>query len=74
MPYHGVVMPLLRKTRKKLFSDLQWQTESHWQAEVLSLWCQAEFREDRYAALYLAGDKRARIYQTPKVLPITAPA
>jgi 3-methyladenine DNA glycosylase AlkD len=64
MPYHGVPTPLLRQVCKATFADVQFATASQWQAQVLDLWRDARFREERYAALYLAGDKRARHFQT----------
>ena len=63
MPYHGVPTPLLRQVCKAMFADLQFATASHWQAQVLDLWRNARFREERYAALYLAGDKRGQPFQ-----------
>jgi len=68
MPYHGVPTPLLRKVCKLTFADVQFATASHWQAQVLDLWRGARFREERYAALYLAGDERARPFQTPSAM------
>jgi 3-methyladenine DNA glycosylase AlkD len=64
MPYHGVPTPLLRQVCKSTFTDVRFATASHWQAQVLHLWRGARFREERYAALYLAGDKRGRPFQT----------
>jgi 3-methyladenine DNA glycosylase AlkD len=64
MPYHGVTTPLLRQVCKTAFAEVQFTTASHWQAQVLGLWRDARFREERYAALYLAGDKRGRPFQT----------
>src|SRR5580700_5246491 len=64
MPYHGVPTPLLRQICKAAFADLQFATAAQWQAQVLDLWRGALFREERYAALLLAGDKRARSFQT----------
>jgi 3-methyladenine DNA glycosylase AlkD len=64
MPYHGVPTPLLRQVCKAAFAEVQFATASHWQAQVLYLWRGARFREERYAALYLAGDKRGRPFQT----------
>jgi len=64
MPYHGVPTPLLRQLCKATFVNLQFATASHWQAQILGLWRDAQFREERYAALYLAGDKRWRCFQT----------
>jgi 3-methyladenine DNA glycosylase AlkD len=64
IPYHGVPTPLLRQVCKVTFADVEFATASHWQAQVLDLWRDASFREERYAALYLAGDKRWRSFQT----------
>ena len=64
LPYHGVPTPLLRKVCKTTFVDVRFASASNWQAQVLDVWRGARFREERYAALYLAGDKRARPFQT----------
>ena len=65
MPYHGVPTPLLRQVCKAIFADVRFATALQWQAQVLDLWRNARFREERYAALLLAGDKRGRTFQTP---------
>ncbi|HTR46768.1 MAG TPA: DNA alkylation repair protein [Verrucomicrobiae bacterium] len=70
MPYHGVQSTLLRETCRKLFSDLEWKTEKAWRGHVRDLWRGAKFREERYAAVQLTDDKRAREYQTPAVMPL----
>jgi 3-methyladenine DNA glycosylase AlkD len=64
MPYHGVPTAPLRQICKATFADVHFGTAAHWSAQVLELWRNASFREERYAALYLAGDKRARPFQT----------
>jgi 3-methyladenine DNA glycosylase AlkD len=64
MPYHGVPTPLLRRIGKTIFADSQFATVSQWRAQILDLWRGARFREERYAALYLAGDKRWQHFQT----------
>jgi 3-methyladenine DNA glycosylase AlkD len=58
MPYHGVPTPLLRQVCKSTFADVRFVTASQWQAQVLNMWRKARFREERHAALHLAGDKR----------------
>jgi 3-methyladenine DNA glycosylase AlkD len=68
MPYHGVSAPLLRQVCKGAFVDEQFASASQWQADVLELWRGARFREERYAALNLAGDKRARPFQSPSTM------
>jgi len=68
MPYHGVPTPLLRQVCKATFSDVAFSTGAHWQSQVLDLWRNARFREERYAALYLAGDRRASPFQAPSAM------
>lgn len=64
MAYLGVPTPLLRSTCRAVFADLEFPAASAWQAHVLDLWRNARFREERYAALHLAADKRALPFQT----------
>lgn len=68
MPYLGVHTPLLRATCRELFAPVEWSTARHWQTCILGLWREAEYREERYAALWLAGDKRALAYQAPAAM------
>jgi 3-methyladenine DNA glycosylase AlkD len=70
MPYHGVPTPLLRQVCRAIFADVRFATALDWQAQVLDLWRNARFREERYAALHLAGDKRGRTFQTPSAVKI----
>lgn len=70
MPYHGLSAPLLRATCKRIFSQTELPSRSEWRAHVLDLWRGAKFREERYAAIALAGDKRAAAFQTPAAMPI----
>jgi 3-methyladenine DNA glycosylase AlkD len=65
MPYHGVPTPLLRQVCKGVFADVRFSEAAQWQSLILEIWRGARFREERYACLYLAGDKRARPFQTP---------
>ena len=51
-----------------MFADVQFSTASHWQALVLEIWRGALFCEERHAALWLAGDRRARPSQTPSAM------
>jgi 3-methyladenine DNA glycosylase AlkD len=68
MPYHGVPTSLLRKICKATFAEVKFASPSDWQFLVLDLWRNAHFREERYAALHLAGDKRGRAFQTPSAM------
>jgi 3-methyladenine DNA glycosylase AlkD len=70
MPYHGVPTPELRRILTMSFADLQFATAAQWQSQVLELWRNAKFREERYAAMHLAGDRRARSFQTPSAMKV----
>jgi 3-methyladenine DNA glycosylase AlkD len=68
LPYHGVPTPLLRRVLKDTFSDVVFPTRLDWERDVLGIWRQAQFREERYGAMWLTGDSRAADYQTPAAL------
>ncbi len=68
MPYHGVPIPIVRRLCKVIFADLPFSSAYQWQQHVLELWRNAQYREERYAALQLAGDPRARSFQTPAAM------
>jgi 3-methyladenine DNA glycosylase AlkD len=70
MPYHGVPAPLLRQSCKKVFAELDLVTREMWRASVLQLWRGARYREERYAAIALSGDRRAAQFQTPGAIPL----
>jgi 3-methyladenine DNA glycosylase AlkD len=65
MPYHGVPTPMMRTICKAAFADVRIATAFDWQAQVLGIWRNARFREERYAAIGLTGHKRAHPFQTP---------
>lgn len=65
MPYHGVAAPALRQACKRLFAEIELPSREIWRGHVLELWRGARYREERYVAIELTGDKRARAFQTP---------
>jgi 3-methyladenine DNA glycosylase AlkD len=65
MPYYGVPTPVMRTICKAAFADVEFATAADWKAQVLEIWRNARFREERYAAIGLAGHKRFQPYQTP---------
>ena len=71
MPFHGVANPEVRRLARALFADHPLPTPAAWRDDVAALWDGATFREERYAALALAADARARPHQG---LPRTARA
>ncbi|HTC50851.1 MAG TPA: DNA alkylation repair protein [Steroidobacteraceae bacterium] len=68
MPYHGVPTPLLRQLCRSTFAPLQFTSAAQWQDLVLDLWRRAKYREERYAAMFVAGDARALPFQTPAAM------
>ncbi len=64
MPYHGVPAPALRKICKNAFAGVQFEDRKDWENQILVLWRNARFREERYAALSLARARSAREFQT----------
>ncbi len=68
MPYHGVSTTELRALCEAAYVDVQFETSEEWQAQVLDIWRNARFREERYAAIGLTGGKRFRSFQTPAVV------
>ncbi|KPL69369.1 DNA alkylation repair protein [Erythrobacter sp. SG61-1L] len=63
MPYLGVSTPVRRRMCRDLFKGLEFASAAEWQAEVLAIWRGAEFREERYCAVELAGIRQARSFQ-----------
>ncbi len=60
MPYHGVVMPEVRRLCRELFSDVEFATFSELAEAVRVLWFGAKYREERYAALRLLDRQEHR--------------
>ena len=70
MPYLGVTSPLMRATCKRVLPGIPLPDAETWRDLTLSLWRRAEYREERYAAIALTGDRRAKPFQTPDSLPM----
>jgi len=68
IPYHGVPAPLLRQVFKDVFADLDFADARSWKSEVLHIWRNARFREERYAAIALCESRKADAFQTPDAL------
>jgi 3-methyladenine DNA glycosylase AlkD len=64
MPYHGVPAPAQRRTFRQVFADHPLGSAAAWRATVLALWREAGHREERYAAVALASDRRYRAERT----------
>lgn len=70
MPYHGVPAPIFKGVCRELFADYAPADAAAWRSDVLDLWRNAKFREERYAAIFLTGHRAARRYQTLDALPM----
>ena len=70
MPYLGVPAIPLRKVCAELFRGLEWSNARSWRMDVLRLWRDAKFREERYAAIELSGVEAAIPYHTLSSLPM----
>ncbi len=58
MPYLGVQAPSMKKTCRELWAAHPVHSQQEWIEAILTLWREAECREERYAAINLASDKR----------------
>jgi 3-methyladenine DNA glycosylase AlkD len=70
MPYLGVSAVPMRAVCKEAFAGLAWPDAADWQADVLTIWRCAEYREERYAAIELTGVRGARDFQRIDALPM----
>lgn len=72
MPFRGITAPVLTATLRPILTDpaLRLQTRAEWAATVLALWDGAAYREERYAAIALAGHRAYRGFQDARALPL----
>jgi 3-methyladenine DNA glycosylase AlkD len=70
MPFHGVSAVPFRAACRRVFARWDLPSASLWRRVVLEIWRGARYREERYAAIELSGDPRARDYQTLAALPM----
>ncbi|HEV7648414.1 MAG TPA: DNA alkylation repair protein [Actinophytocola sp.] len=70
MPFRGVASPERRVLGRRLFAEHVLSDVDAWRATVLSLWRHAEYREERYLAMDLTGQRWYASWQTPALLPM----
>jgi len=70
MPYWGVQTPEQRRLFRAVFVTHPLASFEQWRDTILALWGEATHREERYAAIALAGDLRYRAYQMLDALPL----
>src|SRR6478752_10636016 len=60
MPYRGFTLPVLRARMKPLLAEYPPEDRASWEATVRTLWDEAAYREERYAAIAIARHRVAR--------------
>jgi 3-methyladenine DNA glycosylase AlkD len=62
MPFRGISSPQLKATLRPILTDPEYllTVRNEWEATIRKLWDGAQFREERYAALALAGHRPYR--------------
>ena len=70
MPFHGVDAKTLRAICRRVFAAHPADDARTFRRDVLGIFRGAKFREERYAAIELTGEKRARPFQTMASLPM----
>ncbi len=68
MPYRGLKTPVQRAVVGPLIAQHPLPDRVQWEASVRTLWDEAAYREERYAAEALAGDRRYWGHQDPDCL------
>ena len=70
MPFLGVSAVPLRAICREELAAMPLEGRDTWERGVRTLWDEAEFREERYAAIALAGHRFYRVHQDPSTLPL----
>ena len=70
MPFRGVQKPARHKLVNAALRTHRLDNKTAWQSTVFELWRNAEFREERYIALDIAGAPKCRPFRTLDTLPM----
>ncbi|HET9945055.1 MAG TPA: DNA alkylation repair protein [Actinomycetes bacterium] len=70
LPYRGVKAPRCRTVFRAALAEHPLPDRAAWLAAIRRLWDEATHREERYAALAVARDRRYAAHRTPEVLPL----
>ena len=69
MPYLGVQMPALKAVCRKVFSAHLINAQKRWMDTILAIWRNADYREERYAAIRLGEHHAYEDFRTLEALP-----
>ena len=70
MPFMGVRVPVVRRTTRSVFNNHPPTTTDVWQATIRTLWREATYREERYAAVELAVHRPFARWLTMESVPL----
>jgi 3-methyladenine DNA glycosylase AlkD len=70
LPFHGVASPDCRVIMREVLAAHELPDRATWLATVLALWDDAGHREERYAALAVAKDRRYAGHRGPDCIPL----
>lgn len=70
MPFLGVQMPQVRQICRRVFAAHPLASFDEWRDTAFALWREARYREERYAAIALTGERRYQDYQRLDALPM----
>jgi 3-methyladenine DNA glycosylase AlkD len=70
MPYRGVSAPQQKAIWRQIFPAHPLSSREEWERVALTLWREAAFREERYAAVALTGLRSFASYRTMASLPM----
>src|SRR5215213_10669784 len=70
LPFRGVAAPERKALGRRLSGEHVLGSPAALRTAVLTLWRQAAYREERYVAIDLTGDRRYAAWQTPSWLPV----
>ncbi|MBP2702851.1 DNA alkylation repair protein [Microbispora sp. RL4-1S] len=70
MPFLGVTAVPRRTALRRVFSEHRLDSAPEWRRAVLGLWREAEYREERYAAIELTAHRYYRPWQTLYTVPM----
>ncbi|ONH61433.1 DNA alkylation repair protein [Frankia sp. CcI49] len=68
MLFRGVPKPVRERALRPVLAERTLPSQSSWRATVRALWREAEYREERYAAIDLTGHRAYRGYQRADTL------
>jgi 3-methyladenine DNA glycosylase AlkD len=70
MPYRGVPSAGVKAVCREVFASHRLGSFESWKATAVALWREAEYREERYAAIALTGARPYREHQHPRAVPM----